>query len=166
MAAEKTPGGRILTMDLIYKAIGLAEPTATAILKQRGATWGPKQVFGFATGPDIEHPVSFHFSADEDGIWKRDWGTPERFVNIAAKKLKVALREKSPTSVVIAARPWSLDPGEFLYTGGFYRDGLAASASGAKGFADAAIAEILISNIVMLCQLEAGRRIEAGQTEI
>ena len=71
------------------------------------------------------------------------------------------------TSVIVALYPALLEEGDFLYAGGAYRAGIGgASASGAKAWADEAIAEIVLTNLNMLVQLEKDRRIQAEQMEI
>ena len=164
MTTEGT--GRIITRDLIRQAIKLARPSAEAILRYEGATWGPKLVMGFAQAPGVEAEQFSYDVIGSDEEWNSEWGDANEFTRIALAKLAVVLREKSPASVIVATRPWCLEEGEFLYVGGTYCDGIAVVASGAKGWADEAISKIVTSNIVMLAQLEVERRVQAGLKKI
>lgn len=157
--------GTILTPEILDRAFALTEPSALAILRKSGTTWGPKMVVGLATGPGIYKPKEFTFGIDE--LWDPAWGPNEsEFWQIAKAKLAVVERLRMSTSVVVATMPWMLEPGEFLYAGGVYDHGISVAFSGAKGWADEAIAKILLVNIIMLAMLETERRIEAKEKKI
>ena len=108
---------------------------------------------------------SFHF-VDENAQWNPEWGIREKFDGIAFKKLCVVKREKLPTSVVVAIKPWKLQEGEYLYSGGTTRAGISVAVSGAKGRTDEALAEIVLSTVIMLLFLEADQRVKANQMQI
>ncbi|MFA7319179.1 MAG: hypothetical protein WC022_01110 [Parcubacteria group bacterium] len=111
--------------------------------------------------------IRFRFDAEENAEWDPKWRKPEDFLNIAARKLDVVMKHRMNTSVIVALYPALLEEGDFLYAGGAYRAGIGgASASGAKAWADEAIAEIVLTNLNMLVQLEKDRRIQAEQMEI
>ncbi|KKQ46293.1 MAG: hypothetical protein US63_C0003G0006 [Candidatus Moranbacteria bacterium GW2011_GWC2_37_8] len=159
---------RIIDEALVREAIKLAQPTVAAILAHNGATWGPKWVTGRVMAPGLETD-KFEFEFSSDGPkeeWNSGWGDPLRFYDVAEKKLAVAEREKTSTSVVVATRAWCLEEGEYLFPGGVHRDGISVSASGAKGRADEAIAEVVLSLIIMLANLKTDLRIEYKQTKI
>jgi len=147
---------RIIDEALVREAIKLAQPTVAAILAHNGATWGPKWVTGRVMAPGLETD-KFEFEFSSDGP-KEEWNSE--------KKLAVAEREKTSTSVVVATRAWCLEEGEYLFPGGVHRDGISVSASGAKGRADEAIAEVVLSLIIMLANLKTDLRIEYKQTKI
>ena len=146
---------KIIIPDTVDEAISITRPTAIAILKTVEATWGPECVWGFVETPNCLCQTTFDFCANETAEWNPKWGKQSDFVDIAMSKLKVVLREKCNTSIIVATKPWLLEEGEFLYAGGAYSDGIAAAVSGAKAWADECIAEILISNIKMLARLRA-----------
>ena len=150
----------ILNKYLVRKAIWLATPSILKILEHKGATWGPKWVTGFVSIPDREEWIDFQIGEDPE------WGNPDRFFEIAGKKMAVVEREGKATSVVVATRPWRLKDGEYLYPGGATRDGISVVASGAKGRADEAISEIILSAIRMLAFLKADVKVEAHEMKI
>jgi hypothetical protein len=157
----------LITKKLIQKAIKLTRPSAIAILETEGATWGPKAVIGYIEAYGIKKRIYYDFNFDKDVEWQAGWGKPEKFSDIAEKKLDVVMKHYMNTSTIVALYPALLDEGEFLYAGGAYREGIGgASASGAKGWADEAISEILLININMLVQLEKDRRIKEDKMEI
>ncbi len=155
---------RILTGKLVDRAIALTAPGAEVILNTHGTTWALKWVAGFVMGPGLSEPIWFEFG--EDGPWNSDWGKPIDFTEIARAKLNASRREGLPTSVMAATKPWLLQRNEFLYPGGTTRDGITVAISGAKGRTDEALAEILLSTIIMLAMLEVDRRVEGKQMEI
>jgi hypothetical protein len=158
---------QIISKEMILQAIEIARPAALAILRTKGAVWGPAMANGFVKAPGVEKKIPFSFHAeDNDEVWNPVWGSPNDFLKIADKKLDVVMREKVNTSVIAKLMPWLLEDGEFMYVGGAYHDGIGATASGAKGWADECISEIVISNIKMLAHLEAERRTKEDLMEI
>jgi len=155
---------RILTEDLVEKAIELVKPGVESILNAEGTTWGPKRIQGWVIGPGLKRPISFMIGSLED--WKKEWGEIMNFHPIALSKLAVSAREGLPTSVIVAEKPWLLKDEEYLYPGGTTRDGITVAVSGAKGRVDEAIAEMVLSAIRMLAFLEADRRIQEKQMQI
>ncbi len=155
---------RILTEELVKRAIALTAPGAEAILNTTGTTWGLRWVAGFVMGPGLAEPIWFEFGEDER--WNPEWGKPINFTEVARAKLNASRREGLPTSVIAATKPWLLRRREFLYPGGTTRDGITVAVSGAKGRTDEALAEILLSTIIMLAMLEVDRRVEKKQMEI
>lgn len=156
---------RILTEELVRRAINIVEPTALEILSRPSTIWGPTWVEGRVRAPGLEKIIKFNFEAIP-GPWKPEWGEEKDFGEIAEKKLHVAEREGVNTSVVVATRPWKLEKGEYLYAGGATRHGISVAVSGAKSQTDEAIAEMVISAIVMLALLETERRLKEGQEQI
>lgn len=154
----------IITEELVWRAIGLATPSALEILASEGTTWGPQWVEGFVDAPGLEEPISFIFG--ESTSWDDDWGEFRSFSEIAITKLDVADREGLPTSVVAATMPWVLDEGEYLYAGGTTRNGITVATSGAKGRTDEGLAEILLACIIMLAMLELDQRVKAEEMQI
>ncbi len=153
----------ILTTRLISKAVELVRPSVEEILNAEGTTWGPKWVEVVVRASEI--PV-FHALFGEPTPWVLEWGKEKDFAKIALSKLHVARREGISTSIIVATQPWKLKKGEYLYPGGATRDGISVGVSGAKGITDEAIAEMVISAIIMLAQLEIKQRLEDGRSEI
>lgn len=158
----------ILNKDLVNKALKLAEPSILAILNEDGMTWGPEWVVGYITGPGLSNEsILFQFGKDYGKEWKNaDWGNQELFFEIARAKLKLVMREKMPSSVIAASKPWILESGEFLYTGGYYLDGIGVAVSGAMARTDEACAKIIHICVTMLAFLEAEKRIKENRMEI
>ena len=152
----------IITKGLVERAIYLVTSTARAILATKGATWGPRWVHGFVNTPGLAD-VSFRFGLRIN--WNPRWGEELDFVSVAKTKMQVAKRLRINTSVVVATCPWLLLPGEYLYPGGVYRNGIACGVSGAKGRVDEALAEMVVSAIIMLAQLETDRRVAAKEMQ-
>ncbi len=156
---------RILTKDLVKKAIELARPSALAILNEAGTTWGPKWVSGCVKGPGLSTEVTFDFGEVSDR-WEPEWGVQVKFIDIARTKMRVLEREGIPTSVLIATEPWRLEQGEYLYEGGVTRNGISVAVSGAEGRADEAIAEMVLSAIVMLAFMDVNDRVRQNRMQI
>ena len=156
---------RILTNEMVDKAIALAKPSALAILNEKGTTWGPKWVSGCVKGPGLSSEVAFDFGEISDR-WQPEWGNRVNFSDVARSKLRVVEREGIPTSVLIATKPWQLEEGEYLYEGGVVRNGICVAVSGAEGRADEAIAEIVLSAIVMLAFMDVNERVKENRMEI
>ena len=157
---------RILTEELVERAIKFVRPSVERILEAGGTTWGPKWVEGRVKAPGLENIIKFLYGITFPNTWDSDWGEVKHFGEIAEKKLCVADREGVNTSIVVATRPWNLKEGEYLYTGGATRNGISVAVSGAKSKTDEAIAEMVISTIVMLALLETERRLEEGEEQI
>jgi len=153
----------IITEKMVREAIELVNPAAEAILVAEGATWGPHWVEGFVNVPGLPD-IPFLFGRKTE--WNPEWGKELDFISIAKAKLWVAKRLRMNTSVVAVTCPWLLLPGEYLYPGGAYRDGIVCGVSGAKGRVDEALAEMVVSIIIMLAQLETDRRIAAKKMQI
>ncbi len=157
----------ILTIDLVEHAIRLAEPTALAILDDDRAVWGPKWVDGFVDGPGLQQIVPFTFGNKlPAGTWNTTWGPEKDFVKVAGKKYDLVSREKMSSSLIIAIMPWLLQKDEFLYAGGAYRHGIIAVASGAKGWADEAIGNVIIDMTIMLSYLKTDALIAEKKMQI
>jgi hypothetical protein len=156
---------RIISVNLVRGAIELVRPTAEKILDTEGTTWGPKWVEGRVKAPGLEEIGTFDFGTTSRA-WDPAWGEEKYFGEIAEKKLYVADREGVNTSIVVTTRPWNLKEGEYLYDGGATRNGITVAVSGAESKTDEAIAEMVISAIVMLASLETKERLEKGQEEI
>ena len=157
----------ILNGECIEVALQLSKPSILAILNDECTTWGPKWITGFATGPGLlEERIGFEFGEAPGKIWDDKWETPEKHILVAKKNIDLVIREKCSSSVIIATRPWLLDSGEFLYTGGAYCDGIAVAVAGARGRVNEAIAEIIISTVKMLVYLETDYRIRIDQMDV
>ena len=154
----------IITKELVKEAIELVRPTAEKILNTEGTTWGPKWVEGLIKVPGLEDEISFFLG--EVTEWNSSWGKETFFNEIAAKKLQMAKREGMNTSILVAIKPWKLEKGEYLFSGGAVRDGICVAVSGAKGRTDEALAEMVISAIVMLAFLETDKRLKEEQEQI
>lgn len=154
---------KIITEGLVKKAIELVRPAAEKILNAEDTTWGPKWVEGLIKAPGLEEELSFLFGKVTE--WNPSWGAIF-FSKIVAAKLQVVKREGVNTSILVATKPWKLEEGEYLYPGGAVRDGICVAVSGAKGRTDEAIAEMVISAIVMLAFLETEKRLKEGQEQI
>ena len=153
----------IITEELIRQAVDLVAPSAEAILAAEGTGKGPKWVDGFVSAPELgDIPIRFGEATE----WNPAWGDQPNFPAIAAQKLKLAKRLGEDTSRIVAVRPWQLEPGEYLYEGGVSRFGISAAISGAMGHTDEALADILVSTIIMLAHLETDRRIAAHHQKI
>lgn len=156
----------ILTKNLVWKAISLAEPGVLAILNHPGATWGPKWVAIFVDGPGLAEPQSFHMGENLKGRWSSDWGKPSDYDDIAKKKLEAVSRERESTRSLVSNCPWLFEKGEFLYVGGVFHDGISVAVSGAAGTADEAIAAIIVANIRMLCFFEVEKKIKVEDEKV
>ena len=154
---------KIITEEMVKRAISLAVPSAKAILAAEGMTWGPRWVEGFVTAPGLGE-IPFRFG--EVTKWNPKWGDERDFQPIAYKKLQLAKRTGDDTSIVVSVCPWQIQEGEYLYPGGVSRFGISAGASGAKGRTDEALADILVCIIMMLANLETDRRKEAKEMQI
>ncbi|EKE10701.1 MAG: hypothetical protein ACD_15C00212G0022 [uncultured bacterium] len=143
---------------MVEKALRLSEPTILAILQEEGLTWGPKWVVVYIQWPGClsRHIAQF---GSKEGWQPLDWGALDKYFNIAGRKLEVVMREKCPTSVIVATKPWVLQKDEFLYSGGDYCEGIGVVASGARGRTDEAISRVVTTNIKLLAYLESERRI-------
>jgi len=157
---------RIITKEMVLEAIELARPTAEAILRTEEAIWGPKVVQGAVSIPGINDLIRFIYSGEKNEPWNPAWGIFENFFDIVTEKMKVVMREKMNSSIIAKLMPWLLKENEFMYAGGAYSDEIGATASGARGWADECISEVIISNIKMLARLEAGRREQKDLMEI
>ena len=151
----------IITTEMVKQACSFAEPTILAILddpKQK-CVWGPAYVEVMISIPHNEKVIRAAFGASpEKKEWKKEWKTPKEFKNVAQKKLNAVLREGGMTSDLVNVAPWLFEKGEYLYPGALMRYGIAIAVSGARGRADEAIAEIILSMITMLAYLETDQR--------
>lgn len=153
----------IITEEMILKAIALIRPTAQTMLRTQGLTWGPKYVEGNIRINGL--PASkFRFGTMVK--WDPKWGEIKNFAKIAQRKRAEAERGRTNTSAIVAARPWILRKGDYLYSGGAYRDGIAVGVSGSFGWVDEAIAIMLIDVIVMLAHLEVDGRVTTKQMQL
>ncbi len=154
---------RIITEEMVKEAIRLAEPSALAVIATPCCNWGPQWVHGYVRVPDFP---DIPFTFGEVTPWNKAWGQEMDFRPVAMRKVEASDRLGVNTSVIVALYPDELEEGEYLYAGGAHRNGKSASASGAKGRADEAIAEVILVMLNMLIQLEVDRRIAARQMQI
>ena len=150
----------IITEKMVKKALELAGPSIDNVLSDPKMTLGSKFLAIIVSVPGLALIRLRH------GCHKHKGRNMREYEHIAQKKLDVVLREQASTSEIIATRPWSLLDREYLYAGGAIRHGIAVATSGAKGWVDEAISEIIISMIVMLAQLEIEDRLERKQKQI
>lgn len=153
----------IVTEGMVKTAIALVRPAAQTMLKTKGLTWGPKFVEGSVRVRGLR-VIDFCFGT-VPGKWNPKWGEEMNFAKIASRKRRLAERGRANTSVIVT-KPWTLLDGDYLYAGGVYRDGIAVGVSGAKSATDEAIAEMVVSTIVMLAHLETEKRIAAKQMQV
>lgn len=156
----------IITNDLIKKALEMARPTAEVILATDGMTWGPKWVEGFLRAPGIDGEVPFKFGNVTE--WDEAWGPKEKsdFSGIAMEKLDLADSFGTETSRIVSVAPWIIPDGAYLYQGGASDQGISVGVSGARGWVDECISQIVINCIVMLAHLETDTRVAKGNKQI
>ncbi|MEW5805284.1 MAG: hypothetical protein AB1721_00940 [Patescibacteria group bacterium] len=152
----------VLTTALIFTAVELVKPTAIKIIKLPEAHWGPTWIKGWISTPNKEE---FSFSFGKEQKWDPSWGELVDFNLIAKRKMELARRLKMDTKVA-AAYPWLLEPGDYLYPGGVYRQGIAVGCSGIVGHADEGLAALVADTIIMLAQLKTGQLIAADRMRI
>ncbi len=155
--------GRIITEELVRKAVELTGPNAELVLAMKETVWGPTWVEGFIWAPGLGDAIFFTLGE------KNDWQPKEEQASsheVAKRKLAVLVREGVPTSTVVSTQPWCLQEGEFLYAGGATRDGIFVALSGARGRVDEALAEVVISFIRMLAHMEVDRRVANKEMKI
>lgn len=154
----------IITEDIVQKAICLTNLSAKAIFNTEGTTWGPKWVEGHVKAPGLSRVVPFILG--EKTEWNPDWGEERDFSSIAFKELQAASRNSDDTSIIVAVCPWVLMDDEYLYPGGVSRFQISAATSAAKGRTDEALADILVTIIIMLAHLETDARVEEKRMQI
>ncbi len=155
----------IVTEGMVKEAIALVRPTAQMMLKTKGLTWGPKFVDGTVRVRGLR-AIGFRYGIAPE-IWNEKWGEVIDFVKIANGKRRLSERGKANTSFIFAAKRWILREGDYLYpAGGVYHDGIAVGVSGAEGWVDEAIGEMIASTIIMLANLETEKRLKAGEDRI
>jgi hypothetical protein len=147
----------VITEKMVERALEIAKPAIEAILDAPEATWGPKWVETKVMAPGLETPVKFTFGCKTE--WKPEWGKELDFGEIMEYKFTTARREKQNSSIIALTKPWLLYEGEYLYAGAAYRDGITTAASGARGWADEAISELVISIVIMLAHIEVDERV-------
>jgi len=154
----------IITEEMVREALRLVDPTVRAILNIPSANWGPQWVDGFISVPGVETDIPFQLGIVTP--WNPAWGREMNFKDVALAKLSLAKRTGECTSLIVAAHPWQIPDGEYLYPGGASRLSISVGVSGAKGRVDEAIANIIIDAIIMLAQLEADHRIAEHEMQI
>lgn len=154
--------GRILTEELVRRAINLATPSINAVLAEKDTVWGPRWVAVAVSGAGLEQPITAIVGQVEQ--WKAAWGEQKDFREIALAKTSLAERTGMATQVVVYRHPWLLEEGDFLFQGGIATEpgGLTVTASGAYGETDEGISELVKALIVMLCRLRVKQLKEAG----
>ncbi|MCJ7793273.1 MAG: heme-binding protein [Candidatus Marinimicrobia bacterium] len=168
--------GRILTEELVKRALDFLGPSIEAMIKVKEAAFGPRFIFVGVDGPGLKEPVHGFFG-DQSKVtsklsdWDPKWGEyihPTTFHGLAITKCKTARRNGEPTSVTITLHPEKFEKGEYLYAGGVAeeKDGVAVGVSGLHGFVDEWIAWWVYHAIVTFCQQEAVDRIEADEKQI
>lgn len=167
--------GRILTRELVEKAMDFLVPSIEAMLRVKKASWGPRDITIAVDGPGLGEPVCRRIgkpTAEKD--WptgSTGWGDykhPSTFHTFALQKCRAARRNGEPTSVTIALRPLDFDDEEYLYAGGVAEKvgGLAVGASGLYGFVDEWVAWMIYRAVETLCQQEGAERIKEDNKKI
>lgn len=154
----------IITDDMVTRALSIAQPTVELLLKEPENTWGPGWVEGWIHVPRLEYNIPFAFGKITD--WNPVWGEKRDFSSVALTKMRLAHRLGKDTGDIVATEPWQLQSGEFLYPGGITYRGISVGTSGAMGWVDEAISNIIMSIIVMLAKFEADRRKAAHEMRI
>jgi hypothetical protein len=157
-------GNVIITKELVDRAIYLVFPSIEAILAEEGTTWGPKWVSGIINAPGLKKSITVAIGS-HDEPWKAEWGE-DKSAKIAAKKLELAERIGGSTGAVVTICPWLVEDGEYLYPGGMSKYDISVGISGAMGWVDEMIANMIIECIIMLSHLETDRRIAAKEKMI
>lgn len=153
----------IIDLKLIKDATILATPSVEAILKDPRCVWGPKFVNYLIVYDGMWYDGCFGEKTD----WSPEWGSgPDIFMGIAQKKAELAYRTRKSTGEVVALSPWELQPGDYIYPGGVYQNGIAIGVSGVESFVDELIARILLACIVALAKLKFEKKIEEGDCEV
>ncbi len=155
----------IITTEMVERALLLAKPIIELLLRQPDAIWGPTWVRGYIRAPGLSSDVPFIFG-EIPNEWNPTWGEKRDFTTVARAKLELADRVSEDTSKIIATAPWKLKSGEFLYPGGITYLGISVGTSGAMGWTDEAISNIIMCLIIMLAHLETDRRIAAHEMKI
>jgi len=154
----------IITKAMVIEALEFVVPSAEVILATEfGTTWGPRWVEGFI---DIPGLLDFPFRFGKKTEWNSTWGEEKNFSVMAMRKLRTAKRLRMNTGIAITRCPWLFQEGDYLYSGGVYREGIACGVSGAKGWVDEGLAEMVVSSIIILAQLETDARKEWKEMKI
>ncbi len=167
--------GRILTRELVNEALDFLAPSIEAMLKVKGAAWGPRYIITATDGPGLDDLVHRAFG---EPVVEEDWPTgptgwgdympTSSFRILADQKCRAARRNGEATFITIALRPQNFDEEEYLYAGGVAeRKGeLAVGASGLHGFVDEWVAWMIYRAVETLCRQEGADRIEKGNKKI
>ena len=144
--------GRFFTEAMVLKAIELAEPSIGALLNTPQAVWGPKWVAIAVNIPKIKIiEVSWGISEE----WREEWGSRDKFKEMARKKAEVAMNSRSSSDVLMAKEILaSFSVNDFHHFGGIYENNKAVAVAGAKKESNETIARIIIAIIDMLVRLE------------
>lgn len=147
LVAVKCP---TITEGMIRRAIKLIAPTAESILFSDEFSL-PSYVRGFVAAPNLVNPGPQKIPFSLGGVPKS--GSQDNFAETALQNLELAIRIEGSPGKIIREVPWVFTPEERLCAGAVYRDGIVVAISGAKEQVNEALAEMLISAIVMLARL-------------
>lgn len=150
----------IFTIAIANEAVELVRSAAEKILLTPGTTWGPKWVEGRIRVPESEEIISFLFG-DPPQEWDPEWGEEIDFGAIAEKELHAMIQRDANNSIAVKTKPWLLEPG----VGGAPRNGICVAICGARGDADEAMAEMVISVIEMLAFLEIDEQLQKEENK-
>lgn len=138
---------------MFSRALELVDGYSKELLSQEGNTWGPRYVKVAARLAGREELLLGTLGFPEP--WDPAWGDEEvDFVPIARNKLDQALRAGGRSRNLVGVSPWLLEAGDYLAAGGVAEpdESLAVGVSGAFGWVDEAIAEVVIVTMRHLYQ--------------
>ena len=154
---------KILTQELVNKAVELLRPAVEKILEDKDCIWGPAWVELVFSG----HNCVFAFTKFGNKTeWNDEWGEEKNFYALATAKHDLSRREGMSSSQIVLLKPWLLERGDWLYSGSSCSDDLVCGVSGAKGEIDEMIADLLITTVKGLCVLRRKELQDNGVKQI
>lgn len=132
----------ILNVKLVEESIKIVLPAIknameTGVLKR-------KHLSICVLNPKNESVLFQHNIGD-----RAKWEDP--FNELAKSKARIAKREKKDVSYVRERKPWMLESGDTIWSGGVYFQGLVVGVSGVEEYFDEMIAKWIIHTIKALC---------------
>jgi len=144
----------IIDRKLIDQALEIVKPGIEKLLTVPGMTWGPEHVdvcILTISGKDINR---FASTFGKKVKWNPDWGKVDTQM-LADEKAVISAREQANTSSICSSVPWLFEENEHLYGGGIYYANISIGVSGATEIVDQHIAEMILSQIILLARMEA-----------
>ena len=145
---------------VVQAAIDQLQPFAEGLLAQSWTTWGPSYVHVYVRMPGCDEDLFFTLGNREAAV------DGEEFFTIAHRKLEAAAREKMDTRAIVALSPWLLQPGEYYYDGGVYRDGIVVAVSGVHAAVDHMLAAMIVEMIKALMIIDRDEHIAADDMTV